>query len=187
MTTVSKHITQKTFAIMFSILLVIVVTVLFSSYRMSKELEYQLQQNLEDVANQNSLALYNKIESHYLLLDALSKDLHHQTPETIEKTLHSFTNVLDTYHLKRFAYVFPDGTAYSTDGGIADLSYRAFFQRGLIGKPTISDVLNDALEESHGQVNVMTIPIFDENGEVEGVFGLTFHTQSFNEVLQVGC
>ena len=187
MTTLSKHITQKTFAVVFSIFFIVVVVVLLGSYRMSTELEKQLQQNLEDVANQNSFALYSKIESHYLLLDALSKDLHHQTPETIGKTMHAFTNILDTYHLKRFAYVFPNGSAYSTDGETADLSYRAFFQRGLIGKPTISDVLHDALDDSQEQVNVMTVPIFDETGDVEGVFGLTFHTESFNEVLQVDC
>lgn len=53
------------------------------------------------------------------------------------------------------------------------------------GKGTITGVLKDALSEEHDLVNVMTIPIFDENGEVESVFGLTYDSETFNDALQV--
>ncbi|MBO5279239.1 MAG: EAL domain-containing protein [Lachnospiraceae bacterium] len=182
-----KKNNMKKFIIMLFVLLSIVVTVLVSSYMIFNELEKQLQQNLEDVANQNSLALHNKIHSQHLLLDSLSENLHGVTPETIEEALQSFTIFLEEYDLKRFAYVFLDGTSYSTDGGVANLSYREFFQRGINGKATITGMLNDALEESHGHVNVMTIPIYDNSGKVEGVFGLTYHSQTFNDTLQIEC
>lgn len=180
-----KNVKMKKFFIVLGALLTIVITVLSSSYIIAGELTDQLQQNLEDVANQNALALHNKIHSNHLLLEGLSENLHGATPETIEDSLQSFTIFLDKYDLKRFAFVFPDGTSYSTDGNVTNLSYREFFQRGMSGKGTITGVLKDALSEEHGLVNVMTIPILDESGQVESVFGLTYDSETFNDALQV--
>lgn len=52
---------------------------------------------------------------------------------------------------------------------------------------SIPGVLRDALEESYGMVNVMTIPVYDTSGEVEGVVGLTYESQMFNDALQIEC
>lgn len=180
-----KNVKMKKLFIVLGALLAIVITVLSSSYIIAGKLTEQLQQNLEDVANQNALALHNKIHSNHLLLEGLSENLHGATPETIEGSLQSFTIFLDKYDLKRFAFVFPDGTSYSTDGNVTNLSYREFFQRGMSGKGTITGVLKDALSEEHGLVNVMTIPIFSKNGQVESVFGLTYDSETFNDALQV--
>ena len=177
----------KKYTIMVTVLLTIVITVLVSSYIIFNELEEQLRHNLEDVANQNSLALHNKIHSNHLLLESLSDNVNNVTPDTVEETLHTFEIFLEDYDLKRFAYAFPDGTCYSTDGGVADLSFREFFKRGMSGKATISGVLKDALEESHSLVNVMTIPKYDDGGNVEGVFGMTYDSQVFNDALQIEC
>ena len=181
----TKRVNKKKFIIMLSVLLAIVITVISSSYIIFNELEGQLQQNLEDVATQNALALHNKVHSNYELLQSLSKNMHEVTPDTIEKRLASFEIFLDAYDLKRFAYAFPDGTSYSTDGGVAKLAYREFFQRGIKGMGSITGILKDALEEHHNLVNVMTIPIYDANGQVEGVFGLTYNSQNFNDALQI--
>lgn len=181
----TKNANRKKFLIILTALLAVVITVLFSSFVIFDELEEQLQQNLEDVATQNALALHQKIHSNYDLLLSLSQNMHGVTPDTIEERLASFEIFIDEYDLKRFAYCFPDGTSYSTDGGVAELSYREFFQRGMQGKGTITGILVDALEEHHDLVNVMTIPIFDEDGQVEGVFGLTYNSENFNSALQI--
>lgn len=183
----AKRINIKKLLTILAALFAIVVTVVAGSYVVVGELRKQLRQNLEDVANQNAVALYNRIHSNHLLLEGMSENMHGVTTETVEETLQSFAVFIDDYELKRFAFCFPDGTCYSTDGGVADLSFREFFKRGMEGKGTISGVLSDALEESHGLVNVMTIPIFDDNGNVEGVLGLTYNTQTFNDALQIDC
>ena len=182
-----KRINTKKFSIILSVLVAIVIIIFFSSYIIFNELEAQLRQNLEDVAAQNALALHNKIHSNYELILSLSENMHDVEPDNIEKKLQSFEIFLDEYNLKRFAYSFPDGTSYSTDGGVAELSYREFFKRGMEGKASITGILEDALEESHGLVNVMTVPIYDDNGAVEGVFGLTYNSQNFNDALQIEC
>lgn len=181
----TKKVNMKKFIIMLCVFLAIVITVISSSYVIYNEIETQLQQNLEDVATQNALALHNKIHSNYDLLLSLSETMHDVTPDNIEEKLQSFEIFLEEYDLKRFAYAFPDGTTYSTDGGVADLSYREFFIRGMNGKATITGILADALEESHSLVNVMTIPVYDENKSVEGVFGLTYQSQDFNDALKI--
>ena len=50
-----KNVKMKKFFIVLGALLTIVITVLSSSYIIAGELTDQLQQNLEDVANQNAL------------------------------------------------------------------------------------------------------------------------------------
>lgn len=183
-----KKIKTKRFGIILFVLVAVAVTIFFSSYAIFGELEGQLEHNLEDVATQNALALHNKIHSNHELIVSLSDNMHGvEQGEDIEERLQSLEIFLDEYNLKRFAYAFPDGTSYATDGGVANLSYREFFKRGMEGKGTITGILHDALDESHGLVNVMTIPVYDDSGEVEGVFGLTYDSQSFNEALQIEC
>ena len=183
-----KKIKTKRFGIILFVLVAVAVTIFFSSYAIFGELEGQLEHNLEDVATQNALALHNKIHSNHELIVSLSDNMHGvEQGEDIEERLRSLEIFLDEYNLKRFAYAFPDGTSYATDGGVANLSYREFFKRGMEGKGSITGILHDALDESHGLVNVMTIPVYDDSGEVEGVFGLTYDSQSFNEALQIEC
>ncbi|MGN0318216.1 MAG: EAL domain-containing protein [Lachnospira sp.] len=182
-----KRFNTKKFSAILVVLAAILVTIFVSSYRISYELEEQLQQNLEDVASQNAVALHNKIHSNYELLLSLSNEMHGVEPDNIEEKLQSLEIFLSEYNLKRFAYIFPDGTSYSTDGRVGDLSFRGFFKRGMEGKATITGILRDALEEKHDYVNVMTVPVFDDSGDVEGVFGLTFSSQNFNDALQIDC
>ena len=55
------NVKMKKILIVLVVFLGIILTVLGNSYRIAKEMTKQLYQNLEDVANQNALALHNKI------------------------------------------------------------------------------------------------------------------------------
>lgn len=180
-----KRTNTKKFGIILVVMLAIVITIFYSSYVIFNELEAQLQKNLEDVAAQNALALHNKIHSNYELILSLSENMHDVSPDNVDEKLKSFNIFLDEYNLKRFAYAFPDGTSYSTDGGVAELSYREFFKQGMKGKASITGIMKDALNESHALINVMTIPVYDGDESVEGVFGLAYNAQSFNDALQI--
>ena len=177
---------MKRFVIVMLALVGIVVIVLHSSYVNVTEMENQLRQNLQDVASQNAVVLHMKVYADYEMLQSLAEELVGVTTDTIDKKLGNFKIFLEEYQLKRFAYCFPDGTTYSTDGSVTNLSYREFFTRGMAGKCTITGMLRDAIGEEHTAVNVMTIPIYDEDGNVTGVFGLTYESERFNESLQVG-
>lgn len=168
------------------VLLGIIAAVIHSAYVNMGEIKKQLQQNLEDVGNQNAVIVHSKIHAQYELLNSLSKELQGVTTDTIDEKLDSFKIFLEDFGLKRFAFSFPDGMTYSTDGEEAtDLSYRDFYKRGMAGKCDITGVLTDALKIEHDKVNVMTIPIFDEKENVSGVFGVAYDTEIFNESLQI--
>lgn len=172
-------------AIVLLILLGIIAVVLYSTYKNTTEMEKQLRQNLADVAKQNGEILRTKIQEKYNLLNSLAKELEGVTPENIEEELGQFRVFLNDMDLKRFAYCFPDGTTYSTDGGFEDLSYRDFYKRGMEGDCSITGVLQDALLNEHNPVNVMTIPVEDEDGNPVGVFGLAYDTENFNKSLDI--
>lgn len=181
----NKNLEVRKIVIVLSVLIGISVVVFYGNHVNVREMENQLQQNLEDVARQNAVVLDEKISTEYDLLNSLAKELDGVTQDTIEEKLSQFEIYMQNFHLKRFAYCFPDGKTYSTDGNITNLSYREFYQAGMDGKSYITGVLNDALRLEHSHVNVMTIPVFDASGDVSGVFGVAYDTEAFNESLQI--
>lgn len=181
----SKNLTMKKILIVFSVLFGIVLVSLHGTYAIVSEMERQLMQNLEDVAAQNAAILESKIDAQHKLILSLSKELEGVTEDTIQEKLDSFESFLADFRLKRFAYCFPGGMTYSTDQGIADLSYRSFYQKGMEGKSCITGILSDALKKEHSPVNVMTIPVYDASGAVSGVFGLAYDAAALNETLQI--
>lgn len=164
----------------------VIVTVFAGTYSNEQEMEYQLQQNLADVATQNAAVLYSKVQANYELIRSLSKELEGVTEDEIQEKLSYFEVFLEELNLKRFAYSFLDGSTYSTDGAVGiDLSYRDFYQYGMEGSCYITGILSDALESGHGQVNVMTIPVYGENDTPVAVFGVAYDTEKFNEALLI--
>lgn len=180
-----KKLTMKKMVIVMTVLVCIAVVVVRSAYVNGKEIEMQMKQNLQDVARQNAEVLQAKLDSQYQLLLALSNELAGVTEDTIEEKLSHFEIFIEDFQLKRFAMCFPDGTTYSTDGEVKNLSYREFYQRGMEGKCTITGNLSDALNPKHDSVNVMSIPLYNTDGEVSGVFGLTYDTEKLNQTLQI--
>ncbi len=180
-----RKLAVKKILIVLSVLICIAGVAFQSAYVDIAEIEKQTMQNLEDVAGQNAAILNFRINSQYQLLEALSRELQGVDKDTIGAKLEHFTIFLDEFELKRFAFCFPDGTAYSTDGEATDLSYRDFYKKGMNGECSITGILEDAIAAQHSPVNVMTIPVFDGSGEISGVFGLTYDSTVFNRSLQI--
>lgn len=180
----NKSMTIKKIAIMLFVLISISIVVLRSAYVSALEMKNQMQTNLADVARQNASILDEKISQQYKLLLSLSKELNGVTEDNIQEKLDSFKIYLDKFHIKRFAFCFPDGTTYSTDGKKTDLSYREFFRDGMNGKCSITGTLTDQINDEHTSVNIVTIPLYDNNRNICGVFGLAYDTEEFNNALQ---
>lgn len=171
--------------IIFIISLIIIITIFCTGYLTSKATNQQLQQNLQDVSTQNAIVLQSEISSQYNLLLSLASYFQEVSPSTIDEAFSHCDTFVNDYKLKRFAFCFPDGTTYSTDSAPSNLSYRNFFKKGMRGECCISDIFPDQLQPDHALVNVMTIPISDKDGEVNGVFGLAYDAESLNKSLQI--
>lgn len=180
-----KNIAAKKIAVIVCVLFGILLVVIRTSYVNVREVEKEMQQNLADVGRQNAVVLYTKVQEKYELLTSLARELRGVTPETIEGVLDGFKIFIEDFTMKRFAFCFMDGTTYSTDGEVVNLAYRDFFQAGVKGQCYVTGVLTDAIQEAHTDVNVMTVPIYEETGEVSGVFGLAYDTENFNNSLLI--
>lgn len=182
-----RKLTKKELLIVCLGLLSIVAAVLYGTYTNISEIRNQVNQNLWDVAGQNAVILEQKVNEPYRLILSIREEFDEATEDNIEEKLRQLEPFLEEYRLKRFAFSFPDGTTYSTDGNVENLAYRDFFIKGMQGDPFITETLVDALRDEHSAVNVLTIPVTDASGNVKGVFGVAYDSWQLNETLDVEC
>ncbi len=172
--------------------LVIVILFFFSVFyctnRISNEMEKQLESNLIDVANQNALAIRNQLNDNYMLLESLFTEIK-EIPGDMSENVMLLKGFVKANNLKRVGYCATDGTTYTTDNVVANLSYREFFKRGMQGKSTITGVLTDALRpDADEKVIIFSSPMYDDTtDEILGVFGLIYDAEVINATLQVDC
>ena len=174
--------------ISFIILILFFFSVFFCTNRISNELERQLETNLIDVANQNALAISNQLNDNYMLLDSLFAEIK-EIPGDMSENVMLLKGFVKANNLKRVGFCDTDGTTYTTDNVVANLSYREFFQRGMQGKSTITGVLTDALRpDADEKVIIFSSPMYDDTtNELLGVFGLIYDAEVINASLQVEC
>lgn len=174
--------------ISFIIFILFFFSVFFCTNRISNELERQLETNLIDVANQNALAISNQLNDNYMLLDSLFAEIK-EIPGDMSENVMLLKGFVKANNLKRVGFCDTDGTTYTTDNVVANLSYREFFQRGMQGKSTITGVLTDALRpDADEKVIIFSSPMYDDTtNELLDVFGLIYDAEVINASLQVEC
>lgn len=174
--------------ISFIIFILFFFSVFFCTNRISNELERQLETNLIDVANQNALAISNQLNDNYMLLDSLFAEIK-EIPGDMSENVMLLKGFVKANNMKRVGFCDTDGTTYTTDNVVANLSYREFFQRGMQGKSTITGVLTDALRpDTDEKIIIFSSPMYDDTtNELLGVFGLVYDAEVINASLQVEC
>lgn len=170
------------------ILILFFFSVIYCTNQISNELEHQLETNLIDVANQNALAISNQLNDNYMLLDSLFAEIK-EIPGDMSENVMLLKGFVKANNLKRVGFCDTDGTTYTTDNVVANLSYREFFQRGMQGKSTITGVLTDALRpDADEKVIIFSSPMYDDTtNELLGVFSLIYDAEVINASLQVEC
>lgn len=167
-----------------AVAVLILVITLFCTEKIQDEMQMQLSQNLKDVANQNAKAFHNQINTNEQLLKGLLSEVQ-QNRGNIADSVHKYSNFVEAYGLKRMGYCMADGMTVSTDGVMANLSFREFFQRGMNGQCTITGVLSDALSMDYDRIVVMSMPVRNTSGDVEGVVFLTYDADALDDSLQM--
>ncbi len=167
-----------------AVAVLILVITLFCTEKIQDEMQMQLSQNLKDVANQNAKAFHNQINTNEQLLKGLLSEVQ-QNRGNIADSVHKYSNFVEAYGLKRMGYCMADGMTVSTDGVMANLSFREFFQRGMNGQCTITGVLSDALSMDYDRIVVMSMPVRNASGDVEGVVFLTYDADALDDSLQM--
>lgn len=182
-----------TMAIIFIALVAVFVSATCCIINMRYAINTQIYSNLEDVADQTDSAIEKRVELYVDLMNNLRGQL-----EDIEKDggdpCEDITKLKATVKangLVRAAFCDEEGRAYSTDQYDyaestkgQDLKEREFYKRGIEGKSTITEMLDDRLGTSK-KINIITSPWYAEDGKIRGVFGITFYSERIGDLLQV--
>lgn len=155
------------------------------SKRLREELRIQVQDTLQNVAEQNVLAIEKEIQNKKNFLKGISRELQILEEQEKKEIIDILGSVADIYHFKRIGFVYPDGTTYTTDGYQENISFREFFQKSMKGEEDITDVMTDVLGEEE-QINAISVPVYNrEATDVTGVLFATYRTEMFKEFLSV--
>lgn len=160
------------------------MTVVRCGIKIGENYRRQIQQNLVDVTLQNAENLTRQMDTKYDLLKSMALRFEME-PDKREENVDMYVPVSETFGLKRMGYVDKNGVAYATDSKGANLSYREFYIKGMNGETYISDVLEDAMDEAHEKVIIMSMPIHNRTGKVDGVACITYDIGDFAEDVSV--
>ena len=166
-----KERTAFAIAVIITAVIVVSMTIMSCIQNVREQLGSQMQQSLENTAQQNAFNLEKELGSTYELLDGLALEL--QERDTKNRTvvtdfLNSYAHI---YQFKRMGFVSGGGIAYTTDGHTKEVGDAEFFQMGMNGKRMVSDRIPDIFEESR-EVFVFSVPVY--NAEQEEIIGVLF-------------
>lgn len=173
-----------------SVMLLMAFLVLLAAIRISADkirdnLELEMHRTLQDVADQNVIAVEQEIESKQMLLKSIAQN-RHSFASSHEEIIDHLRAFVDIYQFKRMGFVYPDGTVYTTDGYVTNVSYREYFQKGLQGKSDITDAMEETISEDEELINVFSVPVFGDDGTtVEGILLATYRTGRFQDLLNM--
>lgn len=153
------------------------------------EIQTQITANLKDVANQNIITMENALNDKQDLLTELAGQIelkyasggYEQDTEAVIEYLKPFAEI---YHFKRMGIMSAEGIAYCTDGYTKDLSRSDIFRYGMQGMANITSRIQDDIGATE-PINVFSVPLYDIDGNVDGVLFATCRTESLKELLNV--
>lgn len=164
---------------------VLLISIGIYNRRLRDELGNQMLDTLQNVSEQNVLAIEKEIQGKQNFLDGIARELQVSDAGERSEIVTGLKELAEEYHFKRMGFVYPDGQAYTTDGYHQDLSFRDFFQKSMEGEKCMTDVLTDRLGEEE-RINVISVPVYgSEEGQIEGVLFATYRTEMFREQLKV--
>ena len=172
-------------AMLLAAFLVLLGAVKISAEQIRNNLEQEIHKTLQDVAEQNVIAVEQEIESKLELLQGISRNLH-LSDKNREDMLNHLQAFVEIYKFKRMGVIYADGTVCTTDGYVQDMSYRDYFQKGMQGKPDVTDAMEEAIGSEKELINVFSMPILtDGKPTVQGVLFATYRTRRFQELLNI--
>lgn len=144
----------------------------------------QLKQSLSDVSDQYAATLSEQVETRYNLLQSVAVSFEKEG-ENRNNIIDNFVPVVESFGLKRLGIVDKDGTVHATDGSGSNVMFRDFFKRSISGDTYISDILIDSISDDKEKIIVMSMPLHNNSGEIDGIAGLTYKLDSLSDELSI--
>lgn len=133
--------------------------------------QQEFQRNINIVMEQNVDTITSVFNNHITMVKGLARrmSIYRQNPDRIKQIIINQSNMKKYYGFVRVGFIFPDGTAYTSDGFTANLAIRDYFQRSLNGETVITDTMLNYLGDTNLPVNIISTPVYDDNNKVAGV------------------
>lgn len=170
-----------TIVVVFLCVVTMIGAIYMCSYQVRENLKIEMRNTLRDVAEQNIIAVQKEFDARFQLLYGIAAQLG-ETGEIVN-TIDSQRYIAENYRFQRIGYVYPDGSVYTTDGYVQDMSQLDFFQRGMLGAATITEGAEDMAKQQK-YVSRLAVPVYDQkSGEIRGVLFATYQSEWIEELL----
>lgn len=166
--------------LLISLAFIVTVSVVFNNIKTN--LEREIISSLSEEAEENAALIEKEIDAKFGVLQSFANELSSTGDEIAEiRDMQSFVEV---YNFRRMGFVDLNGIAKTTDGFEKDLSFREFYQVGLKGESFITESLQETIGDStEDMINILSVPVYDNKGEIKGMLFATYLTEKFHEVI----
>lgn len=166
--------------LLISLAFIVTISVVFNNIKTN--LESEIISRLSEEAEENVALIEKEIDAKFGVLQSFANELSSTGDEIAEiRDMQSFVEV---YNFKRMGFIDLNGIAKTTDGFEKDLSFREFYQVGLKGESFITASLLDTVgDHTEDMINILSVPVYDNKGEIKGVLFATYLTEKFHEVI----
>ena len=166
--------------LLISLAFIVTVSVVFNNIKTN--LEREIISSLSEEAEENAALIEKEIDAKFGVLQSFANELSSTGDEIAEiRDMQSFVEV---YNFKRMGFIDLNGIAKTTDGFEKDLSFREFYQIGLKGESFITASLLDTVgDHTEDMINILSVPVYDNKGEIKGVLFATYLTEKFHEAI----
>lgn len=166
--------------LLISLAFIVTISVVFNNIKTN--LESEIISRLSEEAEENVALIEKEIDAKFGVLQSFANELSSTGDEIAEiRDMQSFVEV---YNFKRMGFIDLNGIAKTTDGFEKDLSFREFYQIGLKGESFITASLLDTVgDHTEDMINILSVPVYDNKGEIKGVLFATYLTEKFHEVI----
>lgn len=166
--------------LLISLAFIVTVSVVFNNIKTN--LEREIISSLSEEAEENAALIEKEIDAKFGVLQSFANELSSTGDEIAEiRDMQSFVEV---YNFKRMGFIDLNGIAKTTDGFEKDLSFREFYQIGLKGESFITASLLDTVgDHTEDMINILSVPVYDNKGEIKGVLFATYLTEKFHETI----
>lgn len=166
--------------LLISLAFIVTVSVVFNNIKTN--LEREIISSLSEEAEENAALIEKEIDAKFGVLQSFANELSSTGDEIAEiRDMQSFVEV---YNFRRMGFVDLNGIAKTTDGFEKDLSFREFYQVGLKGESFITESLQETIGDStEDMINILSVPVYDNKGEIKGVLFATYLAEKFHEVI----
>lgn len=166
--------------LLISLAFIATISVTFNNIK--KNLVIEIISSLSEEAEENAALIGKEIDAKFGVLQSFANELS-STDDEIAK-IRDMQSFVEVYNFKRMGFIDLNGIAKTTDGFEKDLSFREFYQIGLKGESFITASLLDTVgDHTEDMINILSVPVYDNKGEIKGVLFATYLTEKFHEVI----